>query len=278
MKAAEWLHLMDAVPENPSPDPAAAAEAEARERSFRVAVPVTGGMDSTTLWAMAMEAGLPAEPVYVLLGQEYADAELEAATELIGQRPTVLHAASLIGRRWQHVIPRRNLHALMAVADWMADRGWWGEVWFGNLAGETPTARGDKSSAFLVGLAEHMQLDGPAQDVIVMSPLRALDKTDLVRWWAARDQLDVLAATKSCFDPQLRACGRCQTCFRKMVAFQAAGYDTTGMFAVEHWRPFVDKYRPAMRQALADHDFTRYSPARCRDTLAVIDAMYPEGK
>jgi len=274
MRFYEWCVLMDAVPENPRADHDLVAHYDAR---FRVVVPVTGGMDSSALWKMAEEAGVPAEPVYVDGGQEYAEAERRAVYNVLGVAPVVL-TAQFSPDRWQHIIPRRNLTIAVEVADYMRRRDWWGEIWFGNLAGETPAARGDKSSAFFVGLAEHMVKDGPAQDVQVVQPLRALDKTDLVRWWRSHGYgaTEYLLGTKSCFHPTLRACGECQTCFRKAVAFLAAGLPALLVLrSFANWQPdqHIAKYKPLMTDALAREDWRRYSPARCRDTLLAIDIM-----
>jgi 7-cyano-7-deazaguanine synthase in queuosine biosynthesis len=169
-------------------------------------------------------------------------------------------------------MPNRNWSIIEAIAEQMESSKEWGELWFGNLGGETPTVGGDKSSRFMT-TAQHL-LTMRGYDVHLLSPLRSMDKTDLVRWWAARDRLDVLARTKSCFDPVMRACGRCQTCFRKLVAFTAAGHGEVLLWDQQpEWQPFVDKYAASMREAMSKGDWSRYSPARCRDTLAVIDAL-----
>lgn len=255
-RPCEWWQEQKMVPENPD-------YREPIAPGFRVAIPVTGGMDSSTLWMMALEAGLPVEPVYVDVGQSYRAAEMAAVLDVLGVEPEVLYGPTL-GDGWKHVILGRNWHAIAAIAHWMTSRGLWGELWFGNLAGETPTVGGDKSSRFFTTTQHLLTMLG--HDVQLHSPLRGLDKTDLVRWWAARGKVHLLARTKSCLHPSGSACGRCQTCFRKMVAFEAAGYgDALTWDHTPDWAPFVEKYSRVMCDTPE-----RYSPARIADTLAVI--------
>jgi 7-cyano-7-deazaguanine synthase in queuosine biosynthesis len=242
---------------------------EGRLDSYAVALPVTGGMDSTTLWAMALEANVPAQPYYVDVGQDYAKAELAVVRELIGREPTVITTKPITGRA-AHIIPGRNATIIFSIADALATYGWWGELWLGNLAGESPAVGGDKSARFLSTTQQLLTLLG--YDLNLQSPLGALDKPDLVRWWAARDRVEELARTKSCFHPTLRACGQCQTCFRKYVGFHAAGrYD----YALEwdgpvDFAPYIAKYEAVMTQAERKGDYSHYSKRRCQDTLAAI--------
>jgi len=260
--ASHWAIDQDAVPENPDLVPRRRAD------KYRVVIPVTGGMDSTTLWWMAIEAGLDPAPVYVDVGQEYAAAELEAASSLC--RQPVWLTGTHLPRRFKHIIPGRNATVIFTVARYMQAAGWWGELWLGNLAGETPAIGGDKSARFMLTTQHLLTVLG--YDVHLMSPLRGMDKVDLVRWWQARGQIDLLRNTKSCFDEFARACGKCQTCFRKFVAFTACGVPTPEFDGAD-WTPHIEKYEPLMRSALDTGDYSRYSPARCRSTLAVIESL-----
>jgi 7-cyano-7-deazaguanine synthase in queuosine biosynthesis len=266
LMAGAWAREQLQVPEAGGEPP------PGRSEGFAVALAVSGGMDSTTLWAMATEADLPALPYYVDVGQEYAQAELTVLRGLIGREPTVITVRPPIRARFGHIIPGRNATIVFSVADALRTLGRWGEIWLGNLAGESPPVGGDKSARFLSTTQQLLTLLG--YDVNLCSPLGALDKPDLVRWWTARGRLEELARTKSCFHPTLRACGSCQACFRRLVAFHAAG-------AVEvlDWDGPVDfaahiaRYRAAMGRALEEGDFSHYSRRRCLDTLACIEDM-----
>lgn len=257
-----WAVEQDAVPENPE-------AADVTAPGYVVLIPMTGGMDSTTLWGMAVETGVPYELVYVDVGQEYADAELGAIADVTDGEPVTVIRGHVPERRWRHIIPGRNATILTLLAHHMGDR--WGEVWFGNLAGESPVVGGDKSARFLTTMQHLMTLGG--HDIRLASPVGTWTKADEVRWWAARGRLDTLRRTKTCFAAHARQCGRCQACFRKWVGFAAAGYDPAGMYPdgvdfAEH----VAKYRRVMVDPATAH---RYSPARIADTLAACNLLAP---
>ncbi len=269
---SSWAAEQLEVPENPE---ASAMFHVEREDGYRVVVPVTGGLDSTTLWLLAREAGLPVEAVYVRVGAPYERKELDAL-DRIGIEATVIDGAS--GKlRFGHILVGRNANIIFAIAAMMRERGWWGQLWFGNLAGESPAVGGDKSARFLATTQHLLTLRG--YDVQLCSPLGALDKPDLVRLGQEHAWLDHLVLTVSCFDGERAlSCGQCQACFRRVVAFEAAGIDTYNWFAHEDWSTHVAKYEPLMRLALSTGDFSHYSPARCTDTLAVIARLREQGR
>lgn len=274
-----WTDAMEAVPENPQAADVDGMHLAGQEADYRVVVLMSGGIDSTVAWWMAQEAGLPAEPLYVGLGQRYHHAEYCAVLTLLGEPPHHVMAPP-VPTEWGHILPRRNAVIALAAAQWMASQGWWGELWLGNLAGETPAVRGDKSARWAATTQQLLAALG--HDVQLVQPLRGLDKPDLVRWAQQRGlERTLLLDTWSCFDVEADAespCGRCQACFRKMVAFEAAGVPTDDLWDCgTDWRAHVAKYDPAMRQAVEAGDWSRYSPARCRDTLAVIGRLTQEG-
>jgi 7-cyano-7-deazaguanine synthase in queuosine biosynthesis len=263
-----WAREQYAVPENPD-------ATVPRDDRFVVAVPTSGGLDSTTVAAMAEEAGVRWRPYYVDVGQAYADDEIRVASRLVGP-PTILQGPKP-SARFDYLLPGRNAAVVWTIADDLRSRGEWGEVWFGNLAGETPTIGGDKSARFFGTLQGLLTL--ARYDVRVVNPLIGLDKPDLVRWWLARDRIDDAVATRTCFNAGADHCGRCQACFRRLVAFEAVGIDTAGWWPDDaDWTPYVAKYARRMNDALAAHDWSRYSPARCRSTLAVIGRLHAAGR
>jgi 7-cyano-7-deazaguanine synthase in queuosine biosynthesis len=270
---ARWLDGLDTSTSDFARNVAAHGQGGTDDR-FLVTVPVTGGMDSLTLWAMAREAGVPYELVYLQMGQEYAAAEQRAIAELIDDPVVVIETGAQLtplGDSW--VLPGRNVRIMVLLAESMRGRGCWGEIWFGNTNGESPTVGGDKSRRFTNDMQHLLSCNG--FDVTVCSPLVGLDKTDLVRWWQARGQVDRLAATKSCFHPTLRACGRCTACFRKLVAFRAAGQPMewcSDMF--NQPIDFAEQVR-YYRTRMADGRWQSfgYSPARRAATLKVIEEL-----
>jgi 7-cyano-7-deazaguanine synthase in queuosine biosynthesis len=259
------------VPENPH---ALGDVGEYNDR-FRVIVPLTGGMDSLTVWQMARESGLPYNCVYVDAGQEYATAEWATATGLTGE---ALRSLRVDWRpaRYEHIIAGRNAAILFTIAEDLQRADLWGEVWFGNLAGESPAVGGDKSALFFAQAQALLTLKG--YRLRIVNPLAGLDKVDEVAYWGARGKLDLLRQTKSCFHATSRACGRCQTCFRKWVAFKTNGVDIRDDFdeqdILTSFRPFIDKYQARFADPEAR---TRYSETRIRTTLAAIESLQQEG-
>lgn len=255
------------VPESP------AYTEPARDDTFRVVIPLTGGMDSTTLWQMAMESGLPAVPIYLDLGQPYAELEITAASEIAARSGQTLHVVrqQMPFQAFDYILLGRNAVVIYTIAELLRERGQWGEIWFGNLAGESPVRGGDKSRRFFNDTQALLTLRG--YDVRICNPLIGMDKPDEVAYWMGRD-IEVLMNTKSCFSVQHRQCGECQTCFRKWVAFKAHDIDIRDTFARRDLRvsfePFVRKYKDRMGGAKAHGDYSHYSPRRIETTLQAI--------
>ena len=257
------------VPENP----------EYRERldeNFRVYLPVTGGMDSLTLWQMAVESGYPVHPVYIDIGQEYADLEIEVAQEIVSETGHELEIIDLDlpFKQYKHILLGRNAAVMFTLSKLMRDRGQWGEIWFGNLAGESPTVGGDKSRRFLNDTQALLTYAG--YDVRIETPLIGIDKPDEVAYWQVRD-INKLLNTKSCFAAESRQCGQCQTCFRKWVAFKAHDMDIRETFdspdIETNFAEYIDKYKQVMGKALEEGDYSHYSPSRIQTTLKAIDSI-----
>lgn len=217
---------------------------------FQVLVPLSAGMDSLTAYGMALAAGLPARALYVDTGAAYSPVEVAVARDLVDRLDPrglglVELAAEVEYLRHRYVDCGRNEVIVWALADWLRPAGW-GQLWFGNTAEwqETPVVGGDKSHRWLVTMQHLLTAEG--HDLLLCSPLAGLAKADLVRWWEARGQLDVLLAGRSCYDTQPGHCGRCRSCFRRWLAFCVAGHQdaveatyTRGM----DWQPHVDAYR-----------------------------------
>ncbi|MBO2461594.1 7-cyano-7-deazaguanine synthase [Actinomadura violacea] len=192
------------------------------DEALRVVVPMSGGLDSSTLWAMACEADLPAVPVYVDNHAPYTGVEIERARRLTGGQLRVLSGPPVAFKQFQHIQVGRNMIMLWTVAGWARDHDWWGELWFGNHAEETKLVGGDKSVRFLA-TAQHL-LTAAGHDLRLVSPLGGLTKPDLVRWWAARDRLDEALSTYTCFTGRPEHCGRCWACMQRLLAFTVAGH------------------------------------------------------
>lgn len=257
------------VPENPE-------YKERLDENFKVYLPVTGGMDSVTLWQMAIESGYPVMPIYINAGQEYADQEIEVAQSIVQETGHELEIIDLDlpFKQFKHILLGRNAAVIYTLATLMKERGQWGEIWFGNLAGESPTMGGDKSRRFFNDTQHLLSLRG--YDVRIMNPLIGVDKPDEVAYWQSRD-IQKLIDTKSCFSAEERQCGKCQTCFRKWVAFKTHGIEIRDTFAdqdiKENFKEYTDKYIDKMNRALESSDFSHYSPSRIQSTLDAISQL-----
>lgn len=251
------------VPENPT-------YFEADPTKFMTILPVSGGMDSTTLWRMLEESGREFVPVYVNMGQEYADIELKTVRRLFPDKEIREIKLDVRFKQYKHILVGRNALIILALAQLFKEWNMWGEIWFGNLQGESPIVGGDKSLRFFNDMQQLLVLMG--YDVRIMNPLIGLDKPDEVAYWMSRD-IELFKQTKSCFDPEVHQCGKCQTCFRKYVAFQIHGVDITDQFEEIDFSEHIKKYNVKMKEALVKKDFSHYSPSRIEKTLAVIEQL-----
>lgn len=252
------------VPENPD------SQFRATSENFKTILPVSGGMDSTTLWKMLEESGRDFVPIYVNMGQEYAKIELETVRRLFPFKEITELVIPVEFKQYKHILVGRNAIIILALAEYMRSHGYWGEIWFGNLQGESPIVGGDKSLRFFNDI-QHL-LSVMNYDVRVCNPLIGLDKPDEVAYWMDRD-IELFKKTKSCFDPEVHQCGKCQTCFRKYVAFKVNGVDITDQFETIEFDEHISKYTTKMNEALVKQDFSHYSPSRIEKTLKVIKEL-----
>lgn len=263
------------VPEKPS-----SIQLPKPERyEFEVGVPVSGGLDSTACYLMAKRTGKKVIPVYFDFGQEYREKELKAL-EKIGITPEYVDLRSLLDTgfgnkyagEWQHIIPARNLVILCSVADKMTA----GEIYFGAVEGELKDNNGgDKSRYFLLKL--NTVLADYNKTVVVKTPLEHMTKGDIGRWFLDNGYEAEFDATISCFSGGEGHCGKCQACFRKLLACHAIGKKFEAEeTVVANGTPFAVKYFRNMSTAMNSGDFSEYSERRCREDMSAISAFFPE--
>ncbi len=237
-----------------------------RDSRFMVGLAMTGGLDSTTMWNMLEEAGTPYRMVYFDMGQPYAAAELKAIRDITGRDPE-LYQIPLPFVQHTHMLSGRNAVILWQLAELLTQHGGWGELWFGNVQGESPVLGGDKSRRFLNDMTALFAFS--RLDVRLVTPLLGLDKTDEILYWKERD-MTIAKRTKSCFAAETGQCGRCQACFLKWAAFVAADVDCADVFPVMEFDTHVAKYMQVMGEALIRRDFSHYSPQRIERTLKAV--------
>lgn len=241
---------------------------------FGVVVPVTGGLDSTTLWAMVREAGLPYRLVYFDMGQEYASAELAAVQRIMPREHVEVIDLPLpfIVKDW--VLNARNAAIIIALADWMTGESFWGEIWFGNTQGEGPITGGDKSHRFLNDAQHLLTLNG--YDVRLCSPLAGWEKDDTVRWWMVREpDLATVRDTRSCFAADTDHCGQCVACFRRASGMLMAGVPVEVVRGSYPNGFAFGKVLLRYRTRMSDDrwEANGYSPHRRRMTLDACDLI-----
>ncbi len=241
------------------------------EENSEVAVLVTGGLDSTTLYfrALEMHKGRRIVPVYVYIGQPYFKKEIEAIQKL-GIPVHVDNQKLDFGEQsyWKHIIPGRNLYFLSLTAEHMEG----GTILFGATEGEIPEQGGDKSEVFLRLVNQlFAQLPYP---VTVEAPLRSETKTDLVKWWVKQGKVEQLRQTISCFTGETRTghCGSCQACLRKYLAFLNNGLvlEVDSPDIRVSCAEYIAKYKDLMPKVLKTRDFSHYSRRRCLQDLRAI--------
>lgn len=204
------------------------------DSGFRVVVPLSGGLDSSTCAMMAMEAGLPVTGVYLADDSTLAEGETTAIFNIFGDDDRIellkMHLdpvdwityegegtdATLIWRA-------RNLVFIMAALEAAQSAGAeWGQIWFGNQSGpgETPIENGgDKGLDFLRYTNDMLAGTG----FTVTSPLIGMTKVDEVAWWQSHRILEKSRHAYSCGAKHWRACGRCWQCWRTFCAFLPYG-------------------------------------------------------
>lgn len=244
--------------------------------SFKVYIPMTGGMDSTTLFKMGVESGYPVRPIYFDFGQPYAKDEMAYARKLVGEADLDLEVVryKIDFERHSYIMLGRNAIIIFWIAKLMRERKEWGEIWFGNLAGESPKYGGDKSRKFFNDI--QMLLAYQGDNVRVCNPLIGMDKPDEVVYWMKRN-IKTLEETVTCLSDDSPDCGHCQSCFKKWCAFIVNGIDIRDRFKSkdikESFAPFVEKYRKVLTEARDKKDYSHYSPAKIEEILSAIEKL-----
>jgi 7-cyano-7-deazaguanine synthase in queuosine biosynthesis len=187
------------------------------------------GMDSLVGWRYLGEP----KAVYCKLGHRYEVKEIVMLSRLakkIGIDITFDDTLNL--KTWElpnAEIPLRN--ALLAMVASMYGRN----VWIVFQKGETQNPSNDRSPEFcekVSSLLTHMH----GKTISVNTPFWDMTKAQMVRWYtnSGYDVVELLEAP-GCFGPpsdtDIRGyCNSCGACFRKFVAFEYNGIDTSDYF------------------------------------------------
>jgi len=210
----------------------------------RIAVLLSGGLDSTTALAVAAQDHEPAMTISVDYGQKHVRelAAARAVSDRYGVENVVIDLRSW-GRSLRGsaltddgvavprgsydaenmavtVVPNRNATFLMAAVG-LAQTHEVGEVWTAVHAGDH-TLYADCRPEFIASAAETAKL-GTDGAVTIRAPFVNMSKADIVR------QGSMLGApfdlTWSCYEGGAEHCGECGTCAERRESFAIAGLE-----------------------------------------------------
>jgi len=229
----------------------------------RNVVLVSGGLDSTIGYFMWLAQGREPTGLYIDFGQKYKEAELYAMRQLgihFEEETIALSVENRVGE-WAHIIPARNMIALLHAAQKGSNA-----ILFSVVNGESPPRGGDKSDRFITLMDDMLP-----QRIYTM---RERTKAQWVRF--AIDQkimtIEQLLKTYSCFEGTVGVqCGRCQSCLRRYIAFAYNDIPDDEILwnyevhPLEGCKEAIEKYRKKMRVGNC-----RYTAQRIKETLAVI--------
>lgn len=187
-----------------------------------VAIMISWGLDSYIMYYYAKKQGYNVVPVWVNLGQPYAEKELEAinsfefADEIIKLelKDFVNKIPTGVDKKHQ-IIPWRNLLL------WVIGANWWDEVRIGALYGEEHWKERDKSDKFFSLTTELFTyiFNICRPKTVMKTPFSHLTKVWVVKRalenWITAEQL---AKTTTCYDEHDHNCGNCSTCFKRRIA------------------------------------------------------------
>ena len=238
-----------------------------------VAIPVSGGLDSTIAVYYAKQQGLKPVPFYVDLGHPYRWKE-RAALERIDLDPLLLDLSPLYEaiehRLKNQIIPSRNL--LFAVLGGMlAPR-----IWIAALDGEQLGKEHDKSPRFFRDTTTLLTWINEffTPSTVVETPFANMSKAEVVGW-ALEHGIDreMLFQTSSCYSPDHEKCGVCLTCYKRWAAFKLNDVDEPG-YTNDPWKSeYAQEMRREIPKALLAGDFSRFTPKRIREHYKLMEKM-----
>lgn len=266
----ELLNLFNNLyPEREMPDDFKKALKAMNLHGSEIAIPVSGGLDSSILYFRAKQQyGVRARAFYVDIGQSYRHKEFQALEDLGIKYETIFGEVFPKQLYWEHIIPGRNFYIFSLLAERI--RG--GHIFFGVTKGEMPESGGDKSKEFLKSVNTlFCKLPYP---VTIETPLENETKVDLIHWWKKNLQEKSIQHTISCFSEEIGHCGKCRACLRKAMAFVMNDLTLqTNVPIQEGCVDLINGYRKNMGEALRLEDFSNYSKQRCEEDLEAINRL-----
>ena len=236
----------------------------------------SGGLDSLGALIFALnrqQYAIDKDEILALysdLGHRYADKEILAFTKICEQlnvKNKISHRFQWLGKSEQKdaYIPFRNLFliedALIELPEGFPN-GFTHKIYLQNVqVGETEV--GDRTLSFNKQTEELIN-NAYNRGVQIISPFEDSTKGQIVSYLKDRVPLEIIKLTVGCFTNSFSHCGKCPACFRRWVALEHVGIDTTGWFdnPPQEWEG-VKQYAVKMLLGM-------YDRRRVEETLAVL--------
>lgn len=189
-----------------------------RKPNKRVAVLISGGMDSVTMYYLLQRKGYETLPIYIDYGQRVMVSEMRTLTAL-GITPTVFECKmeDVYINRFRGLKPLRNLMFVVKTAAWAyLNRTPYLAV--GCTKGDGALIP-DMDGEFFAKVSDVLTV-GLAKKMTILTPLANKTKTEIMLL-ANKIGLDI-RRTWSCFLPGKEQCGKCKSCKRMLNAIEEA--------------------------------------------------------
>ena len=191
-----------------------------RDKQIRLAIPVSGGIDSLILADRNPQADL----FFIDYGQPYLEAERRTVELLYPNRVITICVEGLDTS--VDYVPARNL-IIASLCAQKADK-----VFIGGLADDGATDQSQRSADQMTEILS----DQSGHKVCVEMPLIHLSKAEAVSSYLGEvaglnrtQRASRLKLTYSCYSKGMDHCGKCGACFRRWVALKANGIDVSAV-------------------------------------------------
>lgn len=207
-----------------------------------IAIMTSGGLDSLVAYYAAKRRypNWNIVPIWVNLGQPYADKERESVLRLPYADEVVMFDLQVCrSKKYFYKMPTVTEQILtgrnMLLANIGANFG--NKIWINALKGELSSYMVDKNHTFFAMSTACLSYTY-GNDVTVETPFLHTTKAGVVKLGLELGlTVDQLSQTSSCYDEKLERCGVCRTCFKRKVAMVL-----NGIFETHVTDPFDGDY------------------------------------
>jgi 7-cyano-7-deazaguanine synthase in queuosine biosynthesis len=249
---------------------------------YQLAIMMSGGLDSFVAYHYAQkELNIPKDQivcVWVNLGQPYNHKEKQAIDHLQQSHSldnVRIITCDILRAEWDNlpqvkepkqIIPARNL--LLSSIGAMYGNTVWICALESEMHDKNPLQL-DKSHKFYQ-LATDTLTATHGIPIKVETPFSKMSKTDLIAWSIKNGiSKEELLSTSTCYDENIRNCGRCGTCFKRKIGFILNNIE-------EHYEndpftsDFAEPYLRKLLDAQAKQDYSHYTQKRVEETILAM--------